>query len=150
MNREDTAIQLGCAPGHFPEAIIREVLSLPFFDGFENETGDEFRLVTISVTGRRPAIGRIPHSVFAEVCGSDERIAFTDDDAILFQPSSGSKVPPSSEQSIRKQRVNSIQTARRKELCVDSSVNLAEGGGMVVMARASERMTPPNRSVSAK
>ena len=61
----------------------------------------------------------------------------------------GSKVLTSSEQSIRTQRVNSLQTARREELRVDS-VNLAEGGGMAIMARASERITPPNRSVSAK
>src|SRR5882724_6269379 len=61
----------------------------------------------------------------------------------------GSKVPTSSEQNIRTQRVNSLQTGRRKELRIDS-VNLAEGGGMAVMARASERITPPNRSVSAK
>ena len=46
-------------------------------------------------------------------------------------------------------RVNSIQTARREELLVDS-VNLAEGAGIAVTARASERITPPNRSVSAK
>ena len=46
-------------------------------------------------------------------------------------------------------RVNSLQTARREELRIDS-VNLAEGGGMAVVARASERITPPNRSVSAK
>jgi hypothetical protein len=64
-------------------------------------------------------------------------------------PSFGSKVPTSSEQSNRTQRVNPLQTARREELRVDS-VNLAEGGGMAVMARASERITPPNRSVSAK
>ena len=61
----------------------------------------------------------------------------------------GSKVPPSSEQSVRRQRVNSLQTARREELLVDS-VNLAEGVGIAVTARASERITPPNRSVSAK
>src|SRR6266478_10041148 len=39
----------------------------------------------------------------------------------------GSKVPTSSEQSIRTQRVNSLQTARREGLRIDS-VNLAEGG----------------------
>src|SRR6476659_3687222 len=71
---EKSEILLGCAPGHFPAAIIREILGLPFFDGLENKAGDEFRLVTIGVTGRRPATGRIPHPVFAEVCGSDERI----------------------------------------------------------------------------
>ena len=40
----------------------------------------------------------------------------------------GSKVPTSSEQSIRTQRVNSLQTGRREELRIDS-VNLGEGGG---------------------
>ena len=64
-------------------------------------------------------------------------------------PSFGSKVPTSSEQSIRTQRVNSLQTVRWEELRIDS-VNLAEGGAMAVMVRASERITPPNRSVSAK
>ena len=76
---------LGCAAGHFLEAIIREILSLPFFDGSQNKAGDEFRLVTIGVTGCRPAAGWIPHPFLAEVCGSDERVDFTDDDAVLFQ-----------------------------------------------------------------
>ena len=51
------------APRHFAEAIIREILSLPFFDGLQNETSDEFGRVTLAVIGRRSAAGRIPHPV---------------------------------------------------------------------------------------
>ena len=42
---------LGRGPAHFAEPIIREVLGLPFFDGLQNETGDEFGLVAIGVIG---------------------------------------------------------------------------------------------------
>jgi hypothetical protein len=42
---------LGRAPGHFAEPIIREILSLPLFDGLQNEAGDEFGLVAIGVIG---------------------------------------------------------------------------------------------------
>src|SRR6266513_2518534 len=72
-------------PSHFAEAIIREILSLPFFDSLQNETGHEFRLVAIGVIGGRSAIGRAPHPVLAEVCRGDKRVDFTNDDAVLFQ-----------------------------------------------------------------
>ena len=39
--------------GHLAETVIREVLSLPFFDGSENKTGDEFRRIALGVIGRR-------------------------------------------------------------------------------------------------
>ena len=76
---------LGGDPGHFTEAIIREILSLPFLDGSQNKTGHEFGLVTIGVTGRRSADGWLSHPVLAEVRRGDKRIDFTDDDAVLFQ-----------------------------------------------------------------
>src|SRR5215831_21376440 len=72
-------------PRHFAEAIVREILSLPFFDGLQNETSDEFGRVTLAVIGRRSAASRIPHPVLAEICRSDKRVDLTDDDAVLFQ-----------------------------------------------------------------
>jgi hypothetical protein len=58
---------LGRDPGHLAEAIIREILSLPFFDRLQNEAGDEFGLVAIGVIGRRSAAGRISHPVLAKI-----------------------------------------------------------------------------------
>jgi hypothetical protein len=40
-------------PGHFAEAIVCEILRLPFVNGLENETGNEFGLAAIGVTGGR-------------------------------------------------------------------------------------------------
>jgi hypothetical protein len=51
---------LGQDSGHFAKTIIREILSLPFFDRLQNEASDEFGLVSIGVIGRRPATRRIP------------------------------------------------------------------------------------------
>ena len=51
---------LGCAPSHFAETIIREILSLTFFDRLQNEAGDEFGLVAIAVIG--PPVRRRPDS----------------------------------------------------------------------------------------
>lgn len=79
------AAQLSWDPGHFAEAIIREVLSLPFFDGLQNEIRDEFRLVAIGIISDRPAAGWILHPVLAEFCRCNKRVDFTDDDAVLFQ-----------------------------------------------------------------
>ena len=76
---------LGRAPCHFAEAIIRKILSLPFFDSLQNEAGDEFGPVTIGVIGRRSAAAWIPHPVLAEICRRDKRVDFTDDDGVLFQ-----------------------------------------------------------------
>ena len=58
---------------------------LPFFDGLHNEIRDEFRLVAIGIIGGRPAAGWILHPVLAEFCRPNERVDFTDDDAVLFQ-----------------------------------------------------------------
>jgi hypothetical protein len=58
------AAQLSWNPGHFAEAIIREVLSLPFFNGLQNDIRDEFGLVAIYTIGGRPAAGWIPHLLF--------------------------------------------------------------------------------------
>ncbi len=37
---------LGRDPGHSAKTIIREILCLPLFDRLQNETGDEFGLIT--------------------------------------------------------------------------------------------------------
>ena len=42
---------LGRNPGHFAKTIIREIMSLAFFDGLQYEAGDEFGLVAIGVIG---------------------------------------------------------------------------------------------------
>jgi hypothetical protein len=42
---------LGPDPGHFAKTIIREILSVPFFDRLQNEAGDEFGHVAIGVIG---------------------------------------------------------------------------------------------------
>ena len=81
----DRCTKLGCAPSHFSKTIICEILSLPFFDGLQNETGDEFGLVASGVIGLRPASGRISHSVLAEICRGDQRVNFTDGDVVFFQ-----------------------------------------------------------------
>src|ERR1700693_6146854 len=79
------AFLLGRGPGHFAKTIIREILSLPFFDRLQNEAGDEFVLGAIAVIGRGSSAGRIPHPVRAEVRRRYKRVDFTDDDAVLFQ-----------------------------------------------------------------
>ncbi len=71
--------------GHFAKTIIREILRMAFFDSPQNEPCDELGLVTIGVTGRRPAARWIPHPVLAEVRRGDKRVDFADDDAVLFQ-----------------------------------------------------------------
>jgi hypothetical protein len=65
--------------------IIREILSLPFFDRLQNEAGHEFGLIALGVIGRRSAAGRIPHPILARVRRRDKRVDFTDDDVVLFQ-----------------------------------------------------------------
>jgi hypothetical protein len=40
---------LGRNTGHFAKTIIREILRLAFFDGLQNEAGDEFGLVTLRI-----------------------------------------------------------------------------------------------------
>src|ERR1700689_4086547 len=40
-------------PGHFAKTVIREILSLSFFDRLQNEAGDKFGLVAFGVIGRR-------------------------------------------------------------------------------------------------
>ena len=50
-SRARAAHLLGRDAGHLAEAIIREILCLSFFDRLQNETGDEFGLVAISVIG---------------------------------------------------------------------------------------------------
>ncbi len=47
-------------PGHFAKTIIRELLSLPFFDRLQNDASEEFGLVSIGVIGRQSATSRIP------------------------------------------------------------------------------------------
>src|SRR6266446_1822477 len=84
-SRACAAHLLGRDPGHLAEAIIREILSLPFFDRLQNEAGDEFGLVAIGVIRRRSAAGRLSHPVLAKISRRDERVDFTDDDAVLFQ-----------------------------------------------------------------
>ena len=42
---------LGRNPGQLAKTIIREILSLSLLDGFQNEAGDEFGLVSIGVIG---------------------------------------------------------------------------------------------------
>ena len=37
--------------GHFAKAFIREILSLPFADRLQNETGSEFGCVAIGIAG---------------------------------------------------------------------------------------------------
>src|SRR3984893_15993226 len=49
------AFHLGREPCQFAKTIIREILSLPFFDRLQNEAGDEFGLVAIAVIGRGSA-----------------------------------------------------------------------------------------------
>src|SRR6266852_4453513 len=66
-SRACTAHLLGRDPGHFAEPIIREILSLPFFNRLQNEAGNEFGLVAIGVIGCWSAVGRIPHPVRAKV-----------------------------------------------------------------------------------
>ncbi len=72
-------------PGHLAKAVIREILRLPFLDGFQNETGDQFGLVAVAVIGRRSAAGRIPHPVLAKIGSRDKRVDLTDNDAVLFE-----------------------------------------------------------------
>src|SRR5712692_7217767 len=97
---------LGRDPGHFAKTIIREILSLPFFDSLQNEAGDEFGLVAFGVIGRRSAAGRIPHPVLAEVRRRDKRVDFTDDDAVLFQL--GACREAKSEERALRRRVNAV------------------------------------------
>jgi hypothetical protein len=42
---------LGRNPSHLAKTVIREILSLPVFDGLQNETGDELGPVAIGVLG---------------------------------------------------------------------------------------------------
>ena len=42
---------LSCSPGQLAKTIICEILSLPFFDGLQNEPGNEFGPVVIGVIG---------------------------------------------------------------------------------------------------
>src|SRR6202047_4271426 len=42
---------LGRGPGHFAKTIIREILSLPLFNGSQNEPCDEFGRVALVVIG---------------------------------------------------------------------------------------------------
>jgi len=51
---------LGRDPGHLPEAIIREILGLPFFDSLQNKAGDEFGLVAIGVMDDGPPSAGFP------------------------------------------------------------------------------------------
>ena len=77
---------LAGVPGHFAKPIIREILSLPFFDSLQNETGDELGLVALGVIGGRSATGRVSHPVLAEVCRRDKRVDFADDDGRKPRP----------------------------------------------------------------
>src|SRR5262249_2023812 len=70
---------------HFAKAIVCEILSLPVFDRLQNQAGDEFGLIAVAVIGGRPAAGRTPHPVLAEVRRRDKRVDFTDGYAILLQ-----------------------------------------------------------------
>ncbi len=85
MLKRRLSSRLGRDSGHFAEVIIREILSLPFFNGSQNETRYEFRLVTFGVISRRPAAGWTSHPVLAEICRRDEWIDFTNDDPVLFE-----------------------------------------------------------------
>src|SRR5260370_36319778 len=78
-------VLLGRDPGHLAEGIIREILSLPFFDRLQNEAGYEFGLVAVGVIRRRPAAGRLSHPVLSKTRRRAERVDFTDDDPVLFQ-----------------------------------------------------------------
>src|SRR5690348_18409770 len=73
------------AAGHFAEVVVGEVLGLAFFDSFQNQAGDEFRLVAIGVTGCGSASGRISHAVLAEIRRRDKWVGFADNNAILLQ-----------------------------------------------------------------
>jgi len=43
--------QLSACSGHFAKPVIREILSLPFFDRLQNQAGHEFGLVAGGVIG---------------------------------------------------------------------------------------------------
>ena len=76
---------LGRDSRHFAKTIIREILSLPFFDRLQNQAGDEFRLVAISVIGCWSSAGRISHPVRAKVRGRNEWVDLTYNNAVFFQ-----------------------------------------------------------------
>ena len=97
---------LGPDPGHFAKTIIREILRLPFFDRLQNEAGDEFGLVAVGVIRRRSATGRISHPVLAKISRRDERVNFTDDDAVSFQLCARRQAQ-SKERTLRR-RVNTV------------------------------------------
>jgi hypothetical protein len=60
----------------------------------QNEAGDEFGLVAIGVIGRRSAAGRMSRPVLAKISRRDERVDFTDNDAVLFQLGACSEAEP--------------------------------------------------------